>query len=117
MFLGAKRFGAGRQRKKNCLILDRENCRYQAFISDIAGQDIRAHAGNDLHILGIVRNWLSQFKRNLPGAHAVQAHYQAFLADLPVLCTAVPIQVEELTFNDLTNVVTQWLTAKPLLKP
>jgi hypothetical protein len=37
IFLGSKRFGRGRQRQKICLILDREQFRYQKFISDIAG--------------------------------------------------------------------------------
>jgi hypothetical protein len=43
LFLGAKRFGASLQRRKTCLILDRQPHRYQKFISDIAGQDIRSH--------------------------------------------------------------------------
>lgn len=40
VFLGAAKFGRGRQREKRCLILDRERYRYQKYISDIAGQDI-----------------------------------------------------------------------------
>lgn len=43
LFLGAKRFG--NQPKKKCLIFDRDQYRYQKFISDIAGQDIHAHHG------------------------------------------------------------------------
>jgi len=43
IFLGAKRFGTGDQRKKVGLILDRETERYQRFCSNIAGQDIRSH--------------------------------------------------------------------------
>src|SRR5262249_48867536 len=35
IFLGAQRYGQGRQKKKCCLILDRERYRYRAFISDI----------------------------------------------------------------------------------
>lgn len=45
IFLGAQRFGSGKHREKNCLVLDREPYRYQKFISDIAGQDIAAHGG------------------------------------------------------------------------
>src|ERR1043165_1148256 len=41
VFLGAKRFGKGAQKRKYCLILDRSEYRYQKFISDISGQDIR----------------------------------------------------------------------------
>jgi len=42
IFLGAKRFGGPKQKRKNCLILDREKYRYQQYCSDIAGQDIKA---------------------------------------------------------------------------
>jgi hypothetical protein len=44
IFLAAKRFGGPPQNNKMCLILDRQPYRYQKFISDIAGQDIQAHA-------------------------------------------------------------------------
>lgn len=36
LFLGAKRYGTGKQRTKLCLILDRERYRYQKYCSDIA---------------------------------------------------------------------------------
>lgn len=42
IFLGAKRFGSAKQRKKKCLVLDRERYRFQKFCSDIAGQDIKS---------------------------------------------------------------------------
>ena len=41
LFLGAKKFGDKVQKRKNILILDKEKYRYQKFISDIAGQDIK----------------------------------------------------------------------------
>src|SRR5689334_11199778 len=41
LFLGAKRYGAPPQNRKRALVLDVEPYRYQRFISDIAGQDIR----------------------------------------------------------------------------
>src|SRR5882762_23909 len=42
IFLGAKRFG-GRSSRKRCLIMDRAPYRYKRFISDIGGQEIKAH--------------------------------------------------------------------------
>ncbi len=42
IFLGAKRF-EGRSSRKRCLIMDRAPYRYKRFISDIGGQDIKAH--------------------------------------------------------------------------
>src|SRR5688572_26802362 len=59
LFLGAKRFGTGKQKLKNCLVLDVERYRYQKFISDISGQDIVAHAGKPVHAIRVVRDWLS----------------------------------------------------------
>jgi hypothetical protein len=59
LFLGAKQFGASRQRKKTCLILDKHPYRYQKFMSDIAGQDIRAHQKTERLAIGLTRDWLS----------------------------------------------------------
>ena len=42
MFLAAKRFGVGRQRKKVCLILDSMPYRYQQFISDSQAKTSRS---------------------------------------------------------------------------
>ena len=42
LFMGAKTFGAARHKRKAAMILDTEKYRFQRFISDIAGQDIRA---------------------------------------------------------------------------
>lgn len=41
LFLGAKRYGNAGQRLKRALILDIERRRYQKFISDLAGMDIK----------------------------------------------------------------------------
>ena len=58
LFLGARNFGGHDQRSKVCLILDSERYRYQIFCSDIAGQDIRAHANEVSRALAVVRDWL-----------------------------------------------------------
>ena len=56
VFLGARQYGETKQRRKGCLILDRDRYRYQIFCSDIAGQDIRAHANDVTTALAAVRN-------------------------------------------------------------
>jgi hypothetical protein len=43
IFVGAKAFGGREQRRKACVVFDVERYRFQKFISDIAGQDIREH--------------------------------------------------------------------------
>lgn len=59
IFLGAKRYGSERQRTKSALILDTDRFRFQKFISDIAGQDIKGHSGQIEHAVKHVRDWLS----------------------------------------------------------
>jgi len=110
MFLGAKRFGVGHQRKKYCLILDRSAYRYQKFISDIAGQDIRSHKRSAAKLIAIVRNWLrSSSNRSLPGGKEIHRQYRLFMKALPSLCKALHLKPAEMTFNDFTNIVTHWL--------
>jgi hypothetical protein len=55
VFLAARTFGIGKQKQKNCLILDRELYRYRAFISDISGQDIRSHGGDPAQVITVAR--------------------------------------------------------------
>jgi hypothetical protein len=111
MFLGAKRFGNRRQQEKICLILDKEEYRYQAFISDIAGQDIRAHHNTPEHAIPLVRNWLKNASAGviIPGGREIQRRYNVFAAELPGMCAEFLISVEELTFNDYASLVGAWL--------
>jgi len=42
----------------SALILDKERYRYQKFISDIAGQDIKSHSGDIKILIKAIRDWL-----------------------------------------------------------
>jgi hypothetical protein len=114
MFLGAKRFGDQRQKRKRCLILDRTPYRYQKYISDIAGQDIRAHEAKDSKAISITRDWLRNCSGNatLPGGIEINRQYARFKLKLPALCREIPLGLAEVTFNDYTNIATEWLKAK-----
>lgn len=110
MFLATKRFGAGRQQKKVCLILDSAPFRYQQFISDIAGQDIQVHKNNPKDAIAVVRNWLrSASGSTLPGGMEIYRRFQSFEKDLPSLCEELRLQREELTFNDSSTIIADWL--------
>ncbi|HEX4959225.1 MAG TPA: hypothetical protein VF173_00200 [Thermoanaerobaculia bacterium] len=56
--LGCRYYGASRLRDKKCLILEKERYRYQRVLSDISGNDIRAHGGDPETLVLEVRNWL-----------------------------------------------------------
>jgi hypothetical protein len=113
IFLGARRYGAGPQRRKTCLILDRDKYRYQIYCSDIAGQDIRAHSNEVEAALGAVRNWLQanlSVSLDLPGPTSLIARYLAFRRELPFMCRTESLTPANLTFLDYKKLVTAWLT-------
>lgn len=117
VFLGAARFGAGQQRKKLCLVLDREPYRYQKYCSDISGQDIRAHHGRVNDLVKSVRDWLSSHlighNIQVPGHGTVFARYTAFKRQLPAQCAALQLQAGELLFNEYRTLVVGWLLDNP----
>ena len=111
IFIGAKRFGGKIHDRKSCLILDIEPYRYQAFISDIAGQDIRAHGGDDRKLVGAIRDWLRAASRRatLPGGAAIFARFQQFQRALPGIARRLHLKVNEITFVDLLAAIATWL--------
>lgn len=111
IFLGARRFGQGRQKRKCCLVLDRERYRYRAFISDIAGQDICEHREDPLEAIRVVRNWLRNHHQGflLPGGKVIGERYRAFRSQLPGLCLTGKVGEEELIWRDYVDLVWLWL--------
>lgn len=117
MFLGVKRSGVSLQRRKSCLVLDRERYRFQKFISDIAGQDIRSHNLEPRRAISAVRDWLGTSSgKILPGGAEIFRQYRRFMKELPILCRKVQIRQSELTFADFLNFSTEWLK-RELLAP
>ena len=114
IFLGAKKFGIEEQKRKKCLILDTEPYRYQQFISDIAGQDIRAHNDSSEAVVKVVRNWLRNASRRetIPSGGIIWERYQDFMQNLPQMARETRLIAEELVFNDYTLMVAQWLETK-----
>jgi len=114
-FLGAMRYGTNKHRQKRCLVLDRERYRYRNFCSDIAGQDIRAHANNPRDAIRAIRDWLSTHRAavQMPGGKAMFDRYERFRAQLKVQAKYLQLEVDELTFGDYTKLVVGWLTKNP----
>lgn len=114
VFLGAKRFGTGKQKQKVCLIIDIEQYRYREFLSDIAGHDIQAHGGEEKKLIKIVRDWLSDASRRktVPGGAEIYREYKSFLHDLPKMCEKLKREIKELTFNDYANTASEWIQAR-----
>lgn len=115
LFLGAKRYGGREQKAKRCIVFDRERYRYQRYISDIAGQDIHSHDGSEQHLIEELAAWLRDQSedRTVPGGRAIAAEFAAFEADLPVICAARGLALDELTFGDFNAIIVEYLTAAP----
>ena len=116
LVLGARRFGTARHKRKVCLVLDSERFRYQAYLSDLGGQDIGCHRGDPDVAIQVVRDWLSHHTVGdvmLPGGKTMVRRYQAFCASLPKALAAAQIEPDELIYNDYTTFVVGWLELNP----
>lgn len=113
LFLGAARASKATKRPKNCLVVDSERYRYQRFLSDIAGQDIAAHNNEPSTAVSVVRDWLrsSGPRRVTPGGAHIWKRYQEFARELPGIAEDLNVRLSELTFNDYTTFVSEWLIA------
>jgi hypothetical protein len=111
LFLGCRRFGPSNQSLKRTLILDQDPYRYRTFISDISGQDIRAHGGDPERAIREVRDWLRTASKQatLPGGGEVINHYRRFQNELPDMCADVALEPDRLTFLDLSTLIIDWL--------
>ena len=115
LFLGARWFGGPAQSRKNCLTLDSERYRYQQFISDIAGQDIKAHKGRPKLLIAAVRDWLRDLEpaRLMSSGSVIFGRYQRFRRQVPSWCRRHDLSEDELGFNDYSWLVWRWLEAQP----
>jgi hypothetical protein len=114
IFFGARTYGGKQQKLKRALVLDIEQYRYQRFISDLAGYDIRAHEGEPTIAVRILRDWLANVsRRKLPSANWIEALYQAFVAELPGLAAAGGFDPDEIPYVDYEQIVVDWLVAAP----
>lgn len=77
--LGCRYYGAPRLRDKRCLILEKERYRYQRVLSDISGNDIRAHGEDPKVLMSEVRNWLRVVTdKPLPSGESLWASFSLF---------------------------------------
>jgi hypothetical protein len=115
LFLGAKSYGGARQQRKTCLILDRDPYRYQRFVSDLAGQDIRTHDDQPEKAVEVVRNWLRSTDPGftMPSGTTIWKRYLAFRKKLPVMCRKLQLVEARLTFADLAWLTSEWLKLRP----
>lgn len=107
LFFGAMRFGNGRHKSKDFLILDSQQHRFRATLSDLAGTDAACHAGNHLTAIGCLRDFFKKVDNggtgsginggSFPGASTISETYIKFRNGLPVELAKKGVTEEELT--------------------
>jgi hypothetical protein len=117
IFMGAKHYGAPRQREKRLLIFDTEQYRYQKFISDLAGMDIHAHGAEPETALIETRHWLTNVsRRQLLGEQDLLVSYRAFREELPTLAERLGLDPAGLTYADFDQILSGWLESRPVAR-
>ncbi|MFN0080340.1 MAG: hypothetical protein ACKVY0_28060 [Prosthecobacter sp.] len=109
--VGAAHFGGKSQAQKRLLVLDVERYRFQKFLSDIAGQDIKAHHNDQPTAISVTREWLNDFHSggSLPGGKAIAAQYRRFCDRIPTMLKAIRLHESEVLFSDWKRLIEQWL--------
>lgn len=83
--LGCRYYGNTRNKTKLCLILEREPYRYRKVLSDISGNDIRAHQNDPEALIRELRNWFFvSAGEPLPAGGRVWTQYNRFQTDLEI---------------------------------
>ena len=111
--LGARAFGSPAMARKRCLILDAKPYRYQQVLSDIAGQDIRAHDDSPDALITHVRNWLRSVshRSSIPGPRKIKSRFARFSAALPALCDESGLDRSDVQFADYAALIEAWSRA------
>jgi hypothetical protein len=116
--LGCRFFGEPPLATKQCLILERQRDRYRRALSDISGNDIRAHRGEAKTLIGEVRNWLRVTTgRNLPSGSRLWGRYNQFTSYLQISLREAGFTQEEiqaLEFAELIQYTVRWIDQNPL---
>jgi hypothetical protein len=108
--LGCKAFSR-RHQHKSLLIFDSEQYRFQKFISDLGGQDIHQHSNDPRIAVTRVRDWLrtESGREDILGGTVIYNRYLTFRSELPRICTDLKLDVNDLTFVDLSYTIATWL--------
>jgi len=112
--IGCRRFGPRQFGKKRILILDSKRHRYQAFISDISGQDIHTHNNVPDNLIRHMRDWLrvNSGRSALPGPRHITRSFRAFTRSLPENCRENGLDRKNLLFVDYVWLARIWIEAE-----
>jgi hypothetical protein len=116
--MGAIRYGGPLGR--DFLFMAAEPYQDKVTLSDLAGQDPKAHGNDPRSAIAAVRSFLSAKKllgERTRGAEAIWTRYGSFTADLPRLAARLEITLDEMQsfdyLRDWLATMAQWLVRPP----
>lgn len=114
MVIGCKKIARAHYARRPMLVLERTPYTSQKCLSDIAGQDLKAHAGSVHKTISIVRGWLLQQsnRQNIPGHVRIQNAFTDFYELLPDLCSEAELEADDVSYSDFVILAQQWLVQR-----
>ena len=111
IFYAAKHFGSTLQKRKHCLVLEKQKYRYQKFISDIAGIDVTPHRNAQKTLILAVRNWLVTASRRttIPPGEEMNNRFKMFNSVMRTACRRRSIDYDSMPFVELVKNMSDWL--------
>lgn len=97
---------------KKFLILEKEQHRYQKVISDISGNDIKAHKNEPEQVVKVIRDWFKPTKPEIPRHKEIWLAYNEFEFDYEQILREEeydPKDINSLTFSDIIENMTAWI--------
>lgn len=112
--MGCKHLGKKQHSKKVLLILDIEKYRFRIYLSDISGQDVKAHNNDPNVVIRIIRDWLNVSNKALPipSALFVQTEYALFRTQIDRICASSNLDADSLQYIDYCHIVDIWLSER-----
>jgi hypothetical protein len=98
--------------EKKFLILEKERYRYQKVISDISGNDIKAHHESPEQLVKTVRDWFKSSLNNVPMYKEIWLGYNEFEFDYEKILKENeynPKDIYALTFSDIIENMQVWV--------
>jgi hypothetical protein len=114
LVIGCKKVAGRKFSRRPILVMEHAAYTTQKCLSDIAGQDLKAHSGSVVRVITIVRTWLRQESRrdNIPGHVRIQKAFRSFSEVLPTLCEIAELDASDLGYSDFVSLAQQWLVEK-----
>lgn len=100
------------KRTKKFLILEKEQFRYQKVISDISGNDIKAHKNDPEQVVKVIRDWFKPINPKIPRHKQIWLAYAEFEFDYEEILNSEgydPKDIHALTFSDIIENMTIWI--------